>query len=426
MIPRTKRQKEVFALSQKLKPLTLSQATLLAKRAFKGVGVIEQNKIWCVEGNHIFKIDNKDVNKSHYKCPICGKRLELTSGIVKQKFVAYGTKLDVAGRYQVIREFTITHRHKSWSVDENMQSWISEDGKETIISRPMKFMPRYIDDWDFNKPMSIRQISRACDWYGNSRYDICAYDILPRPKLQNFIKRAGYKVGKHTIPLNKLFKLILTYPMYETLLKAGKNEAIKFYAKSNKSGERWAQIKLCIRHNYEPYDWGIWNDYIVALQRLGIDTHNPKFVCPADLKDAHDKAMDKLHKIEQKKELEKRREEIAKAEKAFAKKIAPFLGISIEDGNCTITPLKSVQEFFEEGTAMHHCVFTNKYYEHKDCLILSAKVDGKRAETAEIKVSTGEIVQCRGKCNKNSEHHEMILSLLNQNIKQICKCSKYV
>ena len=46
-------------------------------------------------------------------------------------------------------------------------------------------------------------------------------------------------------------------------------------------------------------------------------------------------------------------------------------------------------------------------------------VDGKRIETVEISLKTLKVVQSRGVCNKNTEHHDRIVKLVNKNIKQI-------
>ena len=77
--------------------------------------------------------------------------------------------------------------------------------------------------------------------------------------------------------------------------------------------------------------------------------------------------------------------------------------------------LESVAEFAEEGTAMHHCVWSNEYYLKKDSLILSATIDGKRIETVEVSLKTFEVVQCRGLCNENTEYHDRIIALVNKN-----------
>ena len=68
---------------------------------------------------------------------------------------------------------------------------------------------------------------------------------------------------------------------------------------------------------------------------------------------------------------------------------------------------------------MHHCVFSNEYYLKADSLILSATIDGKRIETIEISLKTMKVVQSRGVCNKNTEHHDQIVNLVNKNMKLI-------
>jgi len=78
-----------------------------------------------------------------------------------------------------------------------------------------------------------------------------------------------------------------------------------------------------------------------------------------------------------------------------------------------------VQEYIEEGQALHHCVFTNEYHLKEKSLILPASIAGKRIETIELSLETMEILQCRGLQNKNTEHHERIIELVQQNMKQI-------
>ena len=79
----------------------------------------------------------------------------------------------------------------------------------------------------------------------------------------------------------------------------------------------------------------------------------------------------------------------------------------------------AVQEYLEEGTAMHHCVFSNEYYLKENSLILSATIEGRRIETIEVNLDTLKVVQSRGVCNKNTEYHDQIVSLVNANRKLI-------
>ncbi|MBR3021578.1 MAG: PcfJ domain-containing protein [Bacteroidaceae bacterium] len=76
---------------------------------------------------------------------------------------------------------------------------------------------------------------------------------------------------------------------------------------------------------------------------------------------------------------------------------------------------------------MHHCVFSNAYYDVKNrpyCLILSAKVAGERVETIEVDLKDYSVIQSRGKHNQSSPYHERILQLMNSNMWQIKNLNK--
>ena len=50
-----------------------------------------------------------------------------------------------------------------------------------------------------------------------------------------------------------------------------------------------------------------------------------------------------------------------------------------------------------------------------DSLILSATIDGKRIETIEVSLKTLKVVQSRGVCNSNTEYHDRIIRLVEDN-----------
>ena len=77
-----------------------------------------------------------------------------------------------------------------------------------------------------------------------------------------------------------------------------------------------------------------------------------------------------------------------------------------------------------EGRAMHHCV--GRYHTKKDSLILSATINGKRIETVEVSLSQMKVVQCRGVCNSNTEYHDRIIKLVEDNAEQIRQRMKQV
>ena len=106
-------------------------------------------------------------------------------------------------------------------------------------------------------------------------------------------------------------------------------------------------------------------------------------------------------------------------EERFQELKSKFIGIRFTDGIIQVHVLESVQEHLEEGTAMHHCVFSNEYYLKENSLILSATIEGKRIETIEVNLDTLKVVQSRGLQNKNTEYHDRIIDLVNRNIRQI-------
>ena len=98
-----------------------------------------------------------------------------------------------------------------------------------------------------------------------------------------------------------------------------------------------------------------------------------------------------------------------------------FFDLEFKKGNISITVLKSIDEFKEEGDELKHCVYTNEYYLKEKSLILSAKVDGHRAETIELKLPELKIEQSRGLKNQPTKHHDTIIKLVESNLEKIRK-----
>ena len=119
--------------------------------------------------------------------------------------------------------------------------------------------------------------------------------------------------------------------------------------------------------------------------------------------------------------IEKQKHKAMENEQRFQELKGKFFGIAFTDGTIQVRVLESVLDFLEEGTAMHHCVYSNEYYLKPDSLILSACIDGKRVETIEVSLKTLKVLQSRGVCNKNTEYHDRIIELVNKNKRLIRK-----
>ena len=102
---------------------------------------------------------------------------------------------------------------------------------------------------------------------------------------------------------------------------------------------------------------------------------------------------------------------MTKEKDEYIRKKAAFLNLILTDGLIIVKVLQSVDEFYEEGKAMHHCVYTNAYYNDENSLILSARIDGERIE---------------GVCNSNTEYHDRIIKLVEDNAEQIRQRMKQV
>ena len=178
-------------------------------------------------------------------------------------------------------------------------------------------------------------------------------------------------------------------------------------------GGYWASVKICIRNGYTISDGSVWRDTIDLLRHFGKDTNSPKYVCPADLKAEHDKLVAKRNLQRERERTEQQRQKAIEDEKNYLKAKGIFFGLVFSDSLICIKVIESVEEMVEEGRIMHHCV--GGYHNKANSLILSATIDGKRIETIEVSLKTLKVVQSRGVCNSNTEYHDRIIRLVEDN-----------
>jgi hypothetical protein len=184
-----------------------------------------------------------------------------------------------------------------------------------------------------------------------------------------------------------------------------------------------------MRNGYRIKDASLWIDMVDMLHKCGKDVRNPHYICPADLNEAHDAAMmmnarrlDKIAAQRAESEKDKAAQRILNNEgmrDAYVERVSRWLGVVIKGKGIEIRPLQSIKEFYEEGEAMHHCVFTNGYYKKEGVLVLSARKAGIRLETIEVDTKRWKIIQCRGRFNQDSSHHKAILNLMEKNMNKL-------
>ena len=416
MKPRNKFEQAVLAQSKYLRPITKVQRQWAFRECIEHFAYrLPKGKSTCMDCGHSWQMIEPT---EHCTCPQCGAGLEvITTRARKLKQRQYFTVLTSSGGYQVLRMYLlIAGMEKGYqatsSVMEIGQYWWDERGRQAIVA-VQRTMGHYIDSFAYYSPMAIRRDNEAYRFV--ARCPLC-----PKVKLSDTLKRNGFEGKCYDIAPTSLIPALLTDSRAETLLKAGRTEHLAYFLSRPRNWDAyWPAYKITLRRSYDITDIALWCDYVDMLRRLGKDAHNAHFVCPEDLLQAHDTAQRKLQAQREKEAEAQRRQKAIENEERFQALKAPFFGIAFTDGTIEGRVLECVEEYLEEGKALHHCVFTNEYYLKEQSLILSARIEGKRIETIEVSLETMKVIQCRGLQNKNTEYHDRIIDLVHRNIKQI-------
>lgn len=418
MKPKNKFQQHVLELSKRLPKITEPQQRWAFKHCFDHIGKRNaKGTITCLECGHKWHEDNSPLADAILgcKCPNCATQLKINA--TRQRVfnnIEYFGIITTCDGFQVIRYFHISVYRKAgeqarYSCSEVVQRWLSPNGKEAIVARLRGMSIMYYDLWNFGSLLEIRPYHRA--------HDIDPMHFYPRQRVISEISRNGFCGEYHGLHPLALFRTILTSNKAETLLKAGQCELLKHFVRSSSRNidTYWNSIRIAIRNGYTIEDGSMWCDYIDQLNFFGKDTNSPKYVCPDNLHQMHDLYTKRRRVYNERQELEKKRQQARENEEKFKELKAKFFGIAFTDGTIQVRVLESVDEFMEEGKAMHHCVFDGSYFLRAESLVLSATIDGKRIETVEISLKTLKVVQSRGVCNKNTEYHDRIIKLVNKN-----------
>lgn len=427
MKPRNEHERRVVALSAKLPEITYKAKRWAKEHCFEKVGHWSKGEVWCSHCGAI--IPHKDsplgvaIGAAEITCPICGMKLTLRASRKKKlSDRMYFTVMARVKEFQVLRHYSVSRYMRRdgslpiYEVNEAVQVWLNEQGRETIIARPCKPMMMYYDVWDFRKPMEVRS-PRNTNGYGADKYDIDGV-IYPWGGVLPILRRNGYRGNVGRLSPRELFKMLLKDNEAEMLLKTGQMDLLYLKWKRSYRMTPYAHaIKIANRNKYFVRDATMWIDYLELLDHFGLDTHNAHYVCPKDLKGAHDRLLARKRKEEAKKRAEERMREAARWEAEYREKKGIYFGIVFGNEHITVSVVQSVADMAEEGAKMRHCVYENGYYKKDDSLILSARDhDGNRIETIEVSLKTYDVVQSRGVCNSATEWHNEIVNLVRSNM----------
>lgn len=388
MKPRNKIQREVVALSATLRPISNKQ------------------KEWGI--THSYTEKERTYEKTIYRYFVMSSRVN---------------------DWQVCRFFQIRKQRQLYDVIEPVRLWFNTDGHMEIEAMNRFCMSGRIDSWIIDSDLSLKQAPLPYRDY-TQMLPISASKVTSALPI---LKRNGLKGSFHNMQPRDVIEGLLKNNMFETLWKCGQLSLLQALAynwsRDYNNADKVTAIKIALRHGYKVTDGRMWLDMIGLLLRAHKDIRNPKFVCPIDLKKGHDQALDWCNRYE---ELQRKISERNKliedknAAKRYEEARRRFSGLKLTDGTIVIQALPTVKDIMQEGNAMHHCVFAAGYYKRLDSLLLTAKVNGVRAETIEVNLKRYELVQSRGVCNQNSKYHDEIVNLVNENMNVIRKFNKVV
>ena len=414
MRPKTLREKHIVELNGRLRPLSTPQTNWALNSTINHYGYrLKSGMCTCMKCGHEWF----ETRKGMCLCPECGTHIEIKDTkerVIREK--SYFNVITTIEDYQVVRMFLmIVEMRKGMKVKpaylEIGQYFIDPKGNKTVVGL-QRTLGYYIDSFAFGSPLEIR-----CD---NEAFQRISDEwVYPCIKVTDTIKRNGFKGSCHHIHPVTLFQELLTNPKAETLMKANEIELLRYlcYRPTYKTDIEtyWNTIKIVNRNGYKVNNSQMWIDSIKMLERCGRDIQSPKYICPANLQEEHDRYLRKVHILEDKK---KRAEDIRKAqerEASFKEQKEKFFGIRINDGEIEVKVLESVEEYRQEAESQHLCLFSAAYDQREDSLIFSARIDGRIIETIEVDLKTLKVVQSRGVCNQNTEYHDRIVNLINAN-----------
>lgn len=418
MKPRTKQQRLVYSLSCKLLRLENELKPWAFETCITHLAYRTKKLTSCLSCGHIWSSDLK-VKKS-CNCPDCGRKLLIEDTRKKKEYQRrYFSVIDVNNDFQLNRFFEIKCYHYSGYkptvyVREIVQQWMLPDGRFEVVALN-RTRTWYIDS--FNGDLEIRDRNSL-----KSKYNIWPNQVYPKINCLPIYKRNGFKGKFGDVTPFDMFSNILTDTKAETLLKAGQFGLLA--SRMDYDGERaidryWNSIKICIRNRYIVKDTITWFDYLNLLRYFNRDLNSPVYVCPKDLKKAHDKLVIKKNEREKRLKLEQQRKKIEADQKQYIKDKGIFFGIAFTKGSLTIKVLEHVREFLLEGEIHKHCVYSNSYYKKDNSLILSAQVDGISVETIEVSLAEMKVIQSRGLRNESSKYNKQILALMEKNMQII-------
>lgn len=321
-----------MALSGQLRPLTPSQKQWALSNTISHYGFrLKSGMCTCMKCGHEWL---EERNGTHL-CPECGSIIEIKDTkerVIRDK--SYFNVITTKGGYQVVRMFLMmVEMRKGMKTKPTFLEigsyWIDDKGKATVVGI-QRTLGHYIDSFAFGSPLEIRNDNDAFQRISDEW-------VYPHIKVTDTIKRNGFKSSCYNIHPVTLFQELLTNPKAETLMKGNDIELLRYLClRPSYKAEietYWNTIKVAKRNGYRVKDSQMWMDYIRMLERSGKDILSLKYICPSNLKEVHDKYVEKINRQRMKERMEADRKRAEADEAEFEELKGRYIGLAMTDGN---------------------------------------------------------------------------------------------
>lgn len=246
-------------------------------------------------------------------CPHCGGRLKVTDTMKRKLETAtYFSVLQVVDGLQVQRVFRLNATYQKGKAiktehDEVCRLWLNAQGKFAVTSHT-RTTGYYLDSFSWSSDIELRPFTEV-------HWQLAGSNVYPHYSAIPELKRNGLKGKLPDCHPAKLMKSLLTDHRIETMMKAEDHKAIGYFVGNPSALDRcWSSYKIAKRHGYKPEDYELWSDTIRLLDKLGKDIRSTKYICPDNLKAAHDHWLNKVNEIEKKRRDEEQMQQARKHE----------------------------------------------------------------------------------------------------------------
>lgn len=413
-------QRHIVELSGRLRPLTAPQMQWALNSTINHYGYrLKSGMCTCMKCGHEWM----ETRNGMCLCPECGTRIEIKDTrerVIRDK--SYFNVITTMEGYQVIRMFLmIATMFKGMkartSFVEIGQYWIDSNGRATVVGL-QRTLGYYVDSFALGSPLEIRKDNDAFLFVADQW-------VYPRIKATETLRRNGFKGCCHAIHPVTLFQELLTNPKAETLMKVNEIELLRYLcARTLYKADietYWNSIKIAMRNGYKVTDSQMWMDYIKMLERGGKDIKSPRYICPANLKEAHDEYVEKVNRQRRREQREKERQQAIEDQAKFEELKSRYFGLAMTDGEIEIHSIDSIDDYYEIGERNHICCGSSKYFLKEKTLTLTAYIGDKQIATVEISLDDYKIIQCRAFANQICEYTAQIAAIINANKKMIAE-----